>query len=215
MKPHDAVNEILPWYANGTASAKERGMVDEHLKTCSECRNELAFLQDVRVAAAEIADATPTVSESLGKTLAAIDEWETNKVPTGMKRLAAFFDALFNPQPGLARAALAVQFALILVLGGLLVFSRPQDTSFTTLSGGAASVGGGARLTLIFEPTATEAIMRMALLDLGGTVVSGPSALGVYVIELPSPPTDAAAVDAAIEKLRRNAAVVRFVERQP
>ena len=211
---HSSVNELLPWYANGTASTSERQVISRHLEECAECRDELAFLQEVRMAATEAADAAPAVAESLGRTFAAIDEWEAHKAPTGTTRIAAFFEQFFNPQPGLARAAFAVQFALILLLGGLLMFSRPQGGSFTTLSG-TETAGGGARLTLIFEPTAPEAAMRQAMLDIGATLVSGPSAQGVYVVELQAPANETGAVEAAVETLRRNTAVIRFAERQP
>src|SRR6185295_14129844 len=101
----------------------------------------------------------------------------------------------------------------ILVLGGLLLKSREQP-AFTTLSGGIEK-SDGALLTVIFQPDTTEQQMRHALQDVGGTVVSGPSTLGTYIVKLRTAPKDAAATDNAINKLRAQPGVVRFVERQP
>jgi hypothetical protein len=67
----------------------------------------------------------------------------------------------------------------------------------------------------MFQPTVTEAGLREALLGVEGRVVSGPTALGVYVVQLPAEPADEAAVDAAIDALRGRTEVIRFVEREP
>jgi hypothetical protein len=90
----------------------------------------------------------------------------------------------------------------------------PGERPFTTLSGppGATS---GVRLTIMFQPSVTEEAMRQALLDIEGNVVSGPSALGVYIVQIPATPDDDRAIQALIDKLRSHANVVRFVEREP
>jgi hypothetical protein len=57
--------------------------------------------------------------------------------------------------------------------------------------------------------------MRKLLLDTEATIVSGPSAQGVYVVELSGKPVNDPAVDAVIDTLRKKTDAVRFVEREP
>lgn len=217
---HETVNELLPWHASEALSTDEREMVEIHLEHCQACRDELALLQEVGVAARENAENIPPVPNLLPQALARIEEWEQTQAPARSERselggwLRDFVDQLWNPPVPLARAVFAMQFAVILVVGGLWLFSGSSDSEFTTLSGGGGA-SDGARLTVIFRPGTTEETMRRALLDLDVSIVSGPSALGVYVIALPVEETETEAVDAAIEAFRSNSSVVDFVERQP
>lgn len=210
---HGAVDELLPWYANGTLEGDERARVERHLAECEACRTEIAFLRGVGDAASEIVTATPAVPDALGKTLARIDEWEQTRRPSLAARMRAFAADLFE-MPAMPRLVLLTQAALILVLGTMLVLSRPQQPAFTTLSGGNGAPSAP-RLTVVFEAAATEASIRQALHQVGGTLVSGPSAAGVYVVALPKAGDDARAVDAAIAALRENRSVIQFVELEP
>jgi anti-sigma factor RsiW len=205
---HREVDELLPWFANGTLEGEERARVERHLTECNACRSEMALLQDVGEAAAEIVSATPPVADSLGKTFARIDEWEQSKPLSFGARVRQF---LLAPWP-MPRLVLAGQAALIVLLGAGLFMSRTPEREFTTASGGGEAVG--ARLTVTFEPTATEESLRQALRAVNATIVSGPSAAGVYVVALPADTPDSA-VDSAIDALRKNTSVISFVEREP
>ena len=211
---HQAVNELLPWHATQALSLDERLMVEEHLKDCQQCREELAFLRKVGGATKEYATEIPPVPDMLPKTLAAIDKWEEARAPVRPGWLARLLDQFWNPPIPLARAVLAVQLALIIGLTSPLIFTRSVEPSFSTLSGVGVSTSG-ARLTVIFRPDTTEEAMRRAVLDLNGSIVSGPSALGVYIVELPLEDSDTEEIDTAIEQLRNDSTVVDFVERQP
>jgi anti-sigma factor RsiW len=210
---HESVYQLLPWYANATLSPEEQTIVEEHLKTCGQCEGELHWLQEVSMAMADLAEEAPPVSTSFARTLAAIDDWEKSKSPAPRNRLAAWFDAIWNPSVPLARIVFAAQLALILLLGVFWLVPRQRDQSYTTLSG-SETPSGGARLTVSFSPEATVEIMGQIIRDVGGTIVSGPSASGIYVVELPISPDKDAEVQSSIDKLRINKEV-RFVERQP
>jgi len=212
---HDEVGELLPWYANGTLAADEREAVDEHLTTCHDCREELAFLQDVDATATSMAAAMPAAPDSLAATFERIDAFEASAAAREPQRggLVAWFADLF--QPGAVRWALAAQMAVILVLGGLLLMRAPEPEFVTLSGGGATGAVEGTRLTVMFVPDATEAGIRTLLTDIEGTLVSGPSAAGVYVVSVPVEAEDAAAVDAVVEELRAASDVVRFAEREP
>jgi hypothetical protein len=115
-------------------------------------------------------------------------------------------------RPAPVRWAMAEQMAVICVLGGLLLFRAPAP-DFVTLSG-STGASDRVRLTVMFAPDATEGAIREALRNINGTFAFGPSASGVYIVQIPVASDDEAAVDAAIETLQV-ASVVRFVEREP
>jgi anti-sigma factor RsiW len=213
MKPedtHDRVHELLPWYVNETLSADERAMVERHVASCAACGREFQTLSQIGAAVTALAPDAPDPAVSLARTFASIDRIERREPRA---RVAAWWRAVWTPSVPVARVALAVQLAIILVLGALVLPPPARESSFTTLSGSPAA-SAGARLTVVFVPNATEDAIRQALLDVDGAIVSGPSAAGVYVVRLPGR-TDDARVEAAIENLRRRSSVIRFVEREP
>jgi len=211
---HDVVNELLPWHVSDALSTGERKMVEAHLESCKACQAELSLLHEVGAATRDQAADIPPVPDMLATALARIDEYETAEPSHRPGWWASLFDRLWNPPAPVARTVFAVQFALVLLVGSLWLASGPADSPFTTLSDpGRAS--DGARLTVIFRPGTTEETMRRTLLDLDADIVSGPSALGVYVVALPVAESETAAVDTAIEEFRANSSVIDFVERQP
>jgi hypothetical protein len=40
---HRQAWDLIPWFVNGSATAAERELVGEHLRTCADCRDEYAF----------------------------------------------------------------------------------------------------------------------------------------------------------------------------
>jgi anti-sigma factor RsiW len=211
---HEAANELLPWYANGTLSTTERGAVEEHLNDCTSCTRELESLQQVGAAMLAFGeDLPPARASSLANVLAAIDEHERTK-PEQRSALGRLFDGIWTPSVSTARFALAAQLVVIVALGLVYMQSQRREPSFTTLSGGSPTASGS-RLTVVFEPDATEAMIRKALTDVQGNVVSGPSALGVYVVAIPASAKHEGSVQTAITRLRGMTGVVRFVEVEP
>lgn len=114
--------------------------------------------------------------------------------------------------PIVARLALAAQLLLAVGLGGWVVALYRDRGEVGTLSGGG---GEQARIVIQFQAGVAEADLRRTVQGLAGSIVEGPSALGLYTVALPFPPDSAAAVDRALATLRGDPAVVRFAERAP
>jgi len=210
---HTTANELLPWYANNTLSSPDRDLVERHLSGCAICRQELESLRVISNVIAENAEDLPPVrASSLSRTLAAIDEFEGTKA-SASPFWNRWFANIWTPSVPVARFALAAQFALIVALGTFLLIGG-RDRSFTTLSGPSGSETG-VRLTVAFEPGATEEAMRRVLLESGARIVSGPSALGIYIVELTGKTEEDVAVTATIDRLRNSPGVIRFVELEP
>ena len=47
-REHQALVELLPWYANGTLDAEERARVEAHLERCEACCRELVELEGLK-----------------------------------------------------------------------------------------------------------------------------------------------------------------------
>jgi hypothetical protein len=192
---------LIQWRDRGNAADRER--ITSHLATCASCA--AAYAELIRTAPATQMPIRFNPEEFVARGYAVRRDPPQNAWPafvTSWKVWASAFSA--------AMAVLLV----VLVAPRFDSGVTPGERPFTTLSGppGATS---GVRLTIMFQPSVTEEAMRQALLDIEGNVVSGPSALGVYIVQIPATPDDDRAIQALIDKLRSHANVVRFVEREP
>lgn len=220
----EEAQKLLPWFAVGALDEDEARAVSAHLEGSPELQRELDELRvlerevirvtedepEFRPAAIEGAwrqiDAYERTREAADKAPAKPGlienavEWLRETLVTGWMR-----------SPSGARVAMVAQFALILVLGGIVFMPAGQDAGdaeFQTLSGSAATAPAGASLTVMFQPTVTEARIRETLADVGGEIVAGPSPQGNYTIRVDS--TDAAGVELVLGQLRGQPDVVRF-----
>ena len=82
MSSCTAVQEVLPWYANGSLDLHEGREVAAHLMTCEPCREELARIirlnMEVKRALEQVGEIGPearvaTLRRTLGTSLARLD----------------------------------------------------------------------------------------------------------------------------------------------
>ncbi|HEX5718156.1 MAG TPA: hypothetical protein VF179_18490, partial [Thermoanaerobaculia bacterium] len=118
----------------------------------------------------------------LSRLMSRLDEAEGS---SPRERLAGLLTA--TPRP--VRWVLAGQLAALLLLaaGWMWTPPPPPPAEFTTLSDSAAvaTPAKTQRVRVVFAEGATERQIRDVLLPIGGQLASGPSALGVYTVELP------------------------------
>jgi anti-sigma factor RsiW len=204
---HDEALELLPALVNGTLEPARRQDVERHLEGCAPCRAELAA--ERRLSAALATPVPAPAEDLLARTLARIDAEDVGPArrtapresPWGL--IASAWNAWWRPLPAAARVLVAVQFALLVVLGGA-VLQRPEPGGeLTTLTGsaGAPAAAGRGRLLVLFEEDAPEREIRRLLRDAGASIVAGPSAAGYYTVEVPvadDPARDLAAAAAAL-----------------
>ena len=97
------------------------------------------------------------------------------------------------------------------VIGALLLLASPAEQ--TLLSGEPpvampnAAGFNQVQLTIAFNPQTTELAMRQLLAAAGAQLLSGPSALGMYIVVVPT-----AKAQAAVSKLRAAKGVVESVQ---
>lgn len=218
---HREIIELLPWYANGTLDEEERNIIESHLAECRECATEMKNLTAVERAVAEAGDHAPTLSPlALNRALAEIETYEQNKAKSrGRKPLTRFKEQItglwhrwWQPVPTFARAAVVAQLLLLVALGTLAVYQYRHPTVTYRTASGATSDEGVATFAVGFRATATEQEIREALNTIKGRIVDGPSALGLYTVQVPTSREGSADSEQALETLRKNVRVVQFAE---
>lgn len=173
---HWQYQELIPWYVNGTLDESEMDHFSQHLKGCEDCRQEVE--SELAFARRYSGKAFPGFGDS-------------HRIDTGLSRLLERLETAGEapPEAGPARsrlplvlglAATVVVFCLISVL-----WVVPGGQIYRTLTSAPAKAEGTI-LQVMFEPQALERDVREVLTASGATIVSGPSAQGVYRIALPA-----------------------------
>jgi anti-sigma factor RsiW len=219
---------LLPWFAAGALDADETRAVEAHLQASPELRQELAEFQVLQRSVEDVADDEPVFNPSLiDDAFRQIDAYEAQRPATAPPGL--LITGLLNKAvewlretlvggwvnaPSGARLAMVAQFALILILGGVLLTptgpGTDGDPGFRTAarSANGADDAAGTTLVIVFQPTVTEQRMSELLADVGGEIVAGPSAGGNYTIRVKA--ESDADVTRALDTLRGNPDAVRF-----
>jgi len=200
---HRAVEELLPWFVNGTLEGEELVLVEQHLRECARCQREVDWLRELQGAYVG-SDMAPDAAQSFRKLRRRLDESRTRwRLVRRLRDLRRFWR---QTQPW-ARRAVAAELAVILVLGTLLVSGSEPGALYRTLGAADASRPAAGSLVVVFDPHITEAELRRIVRRAGARVVDGPTGADAYVLELP-----AERQAAALEALREERAVV-LVER--
>jgi hypothetical protein len=122
--------------------------------------------------------------------LARIDESEREEPKRGAGRLVlAPFRSLVRAAPRPLRWALVAQAAMIVLLAGFLARTaqRPGPGAlYRTLSNPAPAPAASVRLTVMFQPQATEREIRDLLHGVKGEIAAGPTPSGAYTVEIPA-----------------------------
>jgi hypothetical protein len=223
--PH-ATATLLPWYLSNTLDEGERRQVDEHLADCDLCRRELDELTALRRQVQQAYGEQPGPSaRMLPSVLARVQARIEDR---GGRQEAAASEGRAGPRaPNLIEGRVRGLFAarwvpilasiLIVAQFGLLVWALGQRSAATSEDPGSAgrivsrSVPPAAtRLRVVFQDTASEVSVRTAIRGLQGRIVDGPTADGMYTIEVPA---TLPGIDERIGQLRGQRDVVRSVER--
>lgn len=188
---HDEVQQLLPWFVNGTLAADEAARVEAHLADCAECRGEL-------VAERQLAAAVQSSS------LDSEGDWERLKrrlnaeAPARIRPLAAVWHKRVPLGWAVASPlAAAAALALIFVNVGPRQRVEPQ---YRALSSTAKMPT--ANLVVQFQPATRLSDMQAALQAVGARMVDGPTGTGAYLLRV-----DQGKRELALKTLRDNQAI--------
>lgn len=190
MNSHARVQELLPWFVNGSLNEGEQSLVDAHLEECPECR---ISVEELVAVAAKFSASDPF-------DLA----WRSDAV-------CSFMDQL-PPKPGVVsesawlRPTMAVFGAL--AIAAVLLVGLPRTDAFRTLSFGEHVRDAPPVVQVVFGSDTTEKTIRDILLEDGNRVIGGPTQQGVYRVALGTS-EDA---DVFIARLKHNPNVIFVTE---
>lgn len=173
-RPHDEAEELLPWYATGQLAESERIRVEEHLSSCSGCREQLAF---ERRMVQEFRSHAPEVDAGWARLRHRIEVQP--RAPRHRPRSANRLRDLVR-RPAVATLA-AAQLAFVVIAGGLLLsLSRPTYHAL-----GSTPLPQSGNVLVMFRPDATVEDIGEALRSNRASIVGGPTSAGAYLIQVP------------------------------
>lgn len=180
VSPHDAAEELLPWYATGRLEPDERALVEQHLSSCAHCRRQLAF---ERRMVDEFADLTPEIDTAWARLKQRIEPpRRTVARPPLWDRVAREAADFWQ---NLSRPAVAVLATLQLaIIGGAGAFVTLSQESYQALS--SAPLPASANVIVMFGGDTTESEIRGLLQANNATLVGGPTPADAYLLEVPS-----------------------------
>jgi len=182
---HDA-DLLLPWFVNDSLTPEEQSQVNVQLHADADLVKEAEFLNNLRGSVRSRTTATP--GEFGWRRLQRDIRREQKSSPTVNKWWL----------PALAAAAL-----VILVQGGVLLNMLSGPATYEP----AGVQTPGTVLQVRFQDNATAAQIAQLLKDIDGSVIEGPSAVGLFRIRL----TEKADADKVVSKIKQSPNVVEYV----
>jgi len=176
-QPHDEAEALLPWYATGQLDAHDRAIVEDHLQSCLQCKQQL-FLE--RRLVDEFGTLVPQVENGWARLRGSIVVPAQSRRAPLLQPLADLWRAATRPP---VMGLVAAQAVFLLIAGtAFLSLERPQAPQYHALSSGAAPAQ--ANMIVMFEGNTTEQQMRGALNLSGASLVGGPTAAGAYLLNV-------------------------------
>lgn len=174
-QPHDEAETLLPWYATGQLEPSDRLLVERHLSSCADCREQLVL---ERRLVHEFRGYAPEVDAGWARLRRRMEPGLADRASRARTQRRGWSIVSRPVVAGLAAAQLAV-----LVIGGTLLFSMSRP-NYQTL--GSAPAPADADLIIIFRPQATEADLRSTLRSANASIVEGPTDANAYLLHVPS-----------------------------
>ena len=207
---HQAVQELLPWYAGGQLAPDEARQVHEHLQGCAQCRRDLEWEHGMRAEAVASAGALPEgvdMEGALARLLPALGPQERTDAPAHTiagdgaeaPRALPWWRTAAANQPSWLRWTVAAQWVVIAGLATLLLRPDAEPAAYHVLGSGVAA---GGNLVVVFQPNTSERELRRILQAQNARVVDGPTVTDAYLISVPS-----ASRGQALQALRTESAV--------
>jgi hypothetical protein len=210
---HGECWNLLPWIANESAAARDLARVEEHLRDCRECQEELSFQRQLREAIRSEEAIVLAPQTSLQKLMHRIDsvadmDDEHEVAPAAAEPVVA------RREPARLRwlpIAAAVQgIAIAGLLAALWSQSRDELAAgrYSVLTTPTAAVARGPVIRVVFGGNVALDDMNRVLRSIDAQIIAGPSEAGVYTLGLASGAVDKSAVGKAITQLRADGRVM-------
>jgi hypothetical protein len=207
---HNDHSDTIADYCNDRLSPKDRVEFERLLREDRDVAQEYSDFRGFQKAYMQLDSSEPAPSDSLfDRVSQAVHLNSTAREGRGAQTaglpgyLSAFWQQL--------RASVAVPWMFAAAQAVVIVFllvPLPRQTSYSTLSSVEGAVDAANRgVNVVFQATATEGEIRSLLYAIGGSVSSGPSQEGRYVISI----TAQGDLEAIVKRMRQSP-IVNFAE---
>ncbi len=168
LPKHTDLEELIPWYVNGTLAEDEMEHMTRHLQECPECRGsierEMAFARSYSADTRSYNLDSAIMESALNKLIDTLDEQ-----PAQRKRTAARISA-----------TVTMAISLLLVSAVFMIRTLPvNDQEYRTLTT-PSQVQAGTVYQVVFHDEEPSRDIRQAIEISGLEIISGPSPQGVY-----------------------------------
>lgn len=175
---HQAVQELLPWFAMNTLDIDETALVREHLRTCAQCQSDAEWQHKLLAAKAQ--------PEAIADVERAFTRLRPRLQAPQRKRprhaLSAFLLRLFGAGAAWMRWVVLSQAVMIVILIILLVPPPYGGIALYRALGTPGNTAGN--VAVMFKPETTEQELRKILEESGARIVDGPTATHAYVLKV-------------------------------
>ena len=210
--------DMLPWLVNDTLSDAQRQRLEGHLAECADCRREVSEQRLLREHLRQEDSVLYAPQASLQKLLQRIDEADPLPITEGASRRGIAGSRAMK----LLVATIVVGAVSFVAMDGVNSWRSQEERSapsYSTLTSKPSVVTSVPAARVVFAPTMSLAQLSELLRTMHAQVVTGPSEAGVYTLVFTSPlatsnqaaaqrESSEAAVDAAVQELRRNPQVL-------
>lgn len=199
---HHQLSLLLPWYVNQSLVPEERQQVETHLQGCSECHQQLMFLQHLADAVVNNQDfpelevnADASFSD-LRKKLQANSASRENSTVVAFKMPGSTQAGTTKEHRvitthllhGVARyyvpIAIAASLVLTLIPVTLHFVGSSESASFYTLSSAKPEMISERMIRVVFAKSLADSDINTLLEHIHGQRIAGPNSVGAYTIRL-------------------------------
>ncbi len=202
---HDQVWASLPWYLNGTLDSTEHELVQQHLKVCIPCRNEMATQQHLQQSLQIPATNEFGEAVQFSRLMNRIHATKPD-MPTRIRPQKRPFWA--QPWPQIAAIAAMLVAIFTAPINSLLT---PAETIYQTLTASTPKpvVQQTGDIRVIFSSTVDAQRKQLLLSAIDGQVVHPADANGIHVVQVNSQGRATAdEIDLALATLRDDPQVI-------
>jgi len=196
---HQSVQDLLPWYAAGSLQEGEAARVQEHLRGCVACREDLAWQRKL-LETGTPPPAGPDPERALARLMPRLEQAPAaaGRPASQLSRLPGQLIAWLRGHGSWQGWAIAAQAAAIAVLA---VYALPHSEApaYQALGRGQVATPD---VVVVFKPEARLQDVQRILQRSGAQIVGGPTATGAYMLEV-----DAAHQGQLLSALRADSAV--------
>jgi anti-sigma factor RsiW len=184
---HNEIEELLPWHAAGTLSAREAQAVEAALERDPELKRRYELVREELAQTIHLNETLGAPSaRAMAELFAKIDAEPQRRAAPSFNlgaRVRDFFESR-SPRT-LAWSAGAAALAIVLqaaVIGGIAL--KEQSGAYQTASVSGAASGDGSYALIRFQPQATAADITRFLETNKLSIAGGPAAGGLYRVRI-------------------------------